>query len=406
MKTAAIVIPAVALLVGAGAFLLLAREAPPRDPASATPEDPVVVPLADAVALVTRASKVQSAEQTGLLADARAQVVALERNHSGDPRLPFWRGIIDVMSHKEADATAAYERLCALAPSGPRNSQSLYLRAIHVLEFDPEHASEAVRKLRTLRAQSPEFMAEPAARALFRALVVVHGVQTRGGDYSKAIDSLKEALLAVGDHTDLGIAARRALAYAYGRAGEWPDAERQWQDLVTESKGELGEPHFGLAAAYAAQNRWSDADAEYTIVLDLLAKAKGQPALAAGLREAWLRRGNCRRLLERFAEAKADIEEYLKLAPDDHRAQFWLGVVWNDGFQKPQTALELWAKARAAAPWCDNYAKAVLRVYETTAPDPVKAAALRADLEANKKAHEDERNRRALSGEFNGVVCE
>ena len=303
-------------------------------------------------------------------------------------------------------ANAAYDRVCVLAPAGARNSQALYLRAIHVLEFDADHSADAVRKLRTARAQSPEFMAEPVTRALFRALVNVHGVQSRNGDYSKAIDSLRDALRLVDPKSELGTSARRAIAYAFGRAGEWPDSERMWQELVQESKGELGEPLYGLAASYAAQNRWADADAEYTRVIELIEKLGNLPPPLLTLREAWLRRGNCRRLLERFDDARADLEQYLKLVPDDHRAQYWLGVVWNEGLQKPDVAIAIWEKARAAAPWCDNYTKTLLAVYETSLPDPARAKALRDDLAANKTAHEDERSRRGLAGERGGLVCE
>lgn len=405
MKNAAFVIPVAALLVGATAYLLYTRETTPPPPAPVA-ADEVVAPLADAVTLVTRAGKLESAERTALLNQARARLVALERNHANDVRLPFWRGVVDVMLHKETDASTAYDRVCALAPSGARNSQALYLRSIHLLEFDPDRAADAVRKLRTLRAQSPDFLAEPVSRALFRALVVVHGIQTRNGDVSKAIDSLKEALRIVDEKSELALVGRRALAYAYGRAGEWPDAERLWQELVKESNGRVGEPLFELAASYAAQNRWADADVEYSRVVALLEEGRQPPAIAKTLHVVYLRRGNCRRLLERYADAKADLETYLKLEPDDHRGQYWLGMIWNDGFQKPDVALALWEKARAAAPWCDNYPKAMISVYETTLPDPAKAKALRDDLAAHKQEHEDERTRRALAGEYGGILCE
>ncbi|MFG0334752.1 MAG: HEAT repeat domain-containing protein, partial [Maioricimonas sp. JB049] len=70
------------------------------------------------------------------------------------------------------------------------------------------------------------------------------------------------------------------------------------------------------AQASMRQDKWKDAEEQYSVALEL------DPDLL----EAWQGRGNARLKLERFEEAAADFRQVLELAPDDGEAITGLGV--------------------------------------------------------------------------------
>lgn len=263
-----------------------------------------------------------------------------------------------------------------------------------------------MRLLRTLRAQAPNYMTGAVNRALFRGLVNVHFVQLDRDQGDDAVNSIEEAISVARDDPELSLEGRRARAYALGAANRWPECEAAWRELVAEGGVGLVSTRYQLAGALAAQNKVADADAEYTAVLDLVAGGTVPAHAVRNAREARLRRGNCRRLLGRYDEALSDVEAYLAAHPEDYRAEYWLGVVLIDGFEKPAAAEPHLRKAHAAAPWCDTYIARLLNVYETLMPDPAKAAPLRVVYDTQKKQRAEERARLVKSGRLEGFVCD
>ena len=394
-----------AAVVGVGAWRLVDRDAPKEARPRGLDEE-LNAQMSELMPLIEAANKATSADKTATLALARTKAQAIETNHGDDPVVPFWRGVIEVLSHKEADAQAAYGRLVALAPGGTKDQRACYLRSIHVLEFDPVHAAESVLTLRALKAQAPTFMTEPVDRALFRALILFHFAQIDRGETDRAVDSVKEALLLAGRHSELVLEARRALAYSYGNANRWLESEKAWRELVELSKGAMGVPRYHLAGALAVQSKVAEAEVEYTAVLDLIAKGRKPAQDLPLLRESRLRRGNCRRLLGNYAGALEDIETYLGEVPDDYRAEYWLAVVLIDGFEKPAQAEPHLLKAYAVAPFCDNYLHLLVKLYEILLPNPEKAAPLRKKYDTEQKERTAERERRVKAGIYDGFVCD
>lgn len=406
MKAAVVVASVAALAVGVGAWLYVSnRPAAPRTGAPG-PRDDLERQLKEIWPLVEAANRASAAERPRAIEAARARIRLALVNMGNEPDLHFWLGVVEVMDHKEAAAQAEYLAVVGAAPGGPRNRNAMYLRAIHVLEFDPAHAEEAVALLRDLRAAAPRFMTEPVDRALVRALLRVHYAQIDRKEHDKAVDLMEEAIRVAGTHPDLQWTTRRAHAYACALAGRWNECEREWKSLLVDDPAAATMIRFQLAGAYAAQNKAADAEAEYTAVLAALDAGKENAETTVALKEALLRRGNCRRMLGRFPEAQADIEAYLKVNPADYRAEYWLAVVLIDGFEKPADAEPHLVKAHAAAPYCDTYLHLLVKLYEDLLPDPAKAAPLRAEYEEQKKERAARRAELVKEGVFDGLVCD
>ncbi len=395
-----------ASVMGLLAFALFGRDAPSPPPRARPIDAELTAQLSELLPLIEAANKATRGDKTDAIALARAKAHAIETNHGDDANVPFWRGIIEIMAHREADAQAAYGRLCSLAPLGAKDQRACYLRSIHVIEFDPAHAAESVVTLRAIKAQAPTFMPEPVDRALFRALILFHFAQIEKGENDRAVDSCKEAIAVAGKHSELVMEGKRALAYTFGNANRWFEAEKAWRELVDLSKGGMGVPRYHLAGALAVQSKMAEAEAEYTAVLDLVAKGREPAEDVPLLSESRLRRGNCRRVLGKYPEALDDIETYLREVPTDYRAEYWLAVVLIDGFNKPAEAEPHLLKAYDAAPFCDNYLHLLVKLYEILAPDPAKAAPLRRKYDTEKDARTAERERRVKAGVYDGFVCD
>lgn len=393
------------ILVGAAAWTLLRRSesAAVRAPAASSETELRLVEIWRSIVAANRAA---SAERIAILDSARRELLPLETNHADEAGVHFARGVIEVLAHKEADAQAAYMRLVAATPSGVTHRMSVYLRSIHVLEFDPKHAAEAVRLLPALQARAPDFMPEPVRRALFRALVLDHESKIEAERYDEAVDLIGRAVDAAGADVALALEARRARALALALADRWAESEAAWRQLIIDDPDSATGSRFRLAAALAFQNKTADAEAAYSAVIDAVPRGVVGPGSAEEQLIARFRRGNCRRILGRFGEAKADIEAYLAAHPADYRAKYWLAVVLIDGFAKPEAAEPLLIAAHEVAPWCETYLRLLVSLYEDLRPDPEKAAVLRKELETGREARTARREELVKQGFLEGRVCD
>lgn len=355
---------------------------PPTAPAGAPPANP------DLVAAQTALKEADSAAgpaQARALETAIRRFDALLEKDPDDIELHFQRGIAATMARDQAAAAAHLARLATLSTLKERDARFVYLQAIGILAFDPSKPDKAVRLLRMLRSEVPTFMAEPVRIALHRALLQASVARSDPRLRDEAVRFAEEALALVRNDDRLRPMTQRLLARSYTRAAQFHEAEEIWHELDAAAGGKDVDVVSGLANTLAMQDRFEDAAEAFTKVLALL--ATGALYRDAGVPEARLRRGNCYRLMGRLDAARADLEEYLRLHPDDHRAVHWIGMLWFDGYDDPDKALPFLERAYRAAPWCEVYGTVLLQVYEIRRPDPVKAASLRREMSDNAEAY-------------------
>ena len=298
----------------------------------------------------------------------------------------FYRGIAASMARDEPGLKEFLGRLATVSPLKERDARFVYLKAIGHLAFQASKPDPAVRLLQLLRAEAPTFMPEPVNRALHRALMQASVVRSEPQFRDEAVKLMLEAVALVRNDPRLLAQTQRVLARTYVRAQRFQEAEEIWRTLVEQHGDRDVDAMSGLANTIAMQDRFEEAVAAFTKVLQLL--ERGAIPGDAGVPEARLRRGNCYRLLGRLEEARADLERYVAEHPDDHRGIHWLGMLWFDAHDDAEKALPYLERAYRAAPWCEVYGRVLLQVYEVRRPDPEKAASLRREMEANAPAHQ------------------
>lgn len=396
------------IAIGAGILvwgLVAPHDEEPSQKKAPPPKEFSEVRLENALRHLKAADTATGTDKTDHLFEAAQLLDALEGESPKDDQLPFWRGIVAAMAGEAAAANAALLRLAAANPQGQRSPYYLYLKAMVILQFEEAKPERAVDILRGLRSQAPSFMPEPVARALYRALLA-HAVSLEPWQADKSVLAVQEAIpLARGDRART-FEVHRMLAKAYGRAARYQEAEGEWQSLVKQTDGKVADFQFGLANAYAAQNLWDKAIEHFTIVLDMVAKSKSTPSSEPTLKEARMRRGNCYKLLGKNAEAQADLEAYVAMAPEDHRGLYWLGSFYLDPLDEPDKAGPLLERARMIAPYCDAYLRMLLNFYEVRKPDPAKAQALREELEKGLKDRKATREKMGKEHRDGGFICE
>lgn len=390
-------LPALSLAVAAlvaGFVAWRARGADPQRPAP--PPPPVAQAAPDAAtagdpALAAAQTALKAADGAAGPAKARELDTAIrgfDALLAKDPEnveLHFQRGIAATMAGDKDAAGVHLARLSTLSPLKERDARFVYLQAIGILAFDPAKPDKAVRQLRTLRAEAPTFMAEPVRIALHRALLQAAVARSDPRLRDEAVRFAEEALALVRDDPRLRPMTQRLLARSYTRSAQFHEAEEIWRELDTAAGGNDIDVISGLANTLAMQDRFEDAAAGFTRVIERL--EAGASFRDAGVPEARMRRGNCYRLLGRLDAAREDLERYLAEHPNDHRAVHWVGMLWFDGYDDPAKALPYLERAYRAAPWCDVYGTVLLQLYEIRLPDPVKAASLRREMADNAEAH-------------------
>jgi tetratricopeptide (TPR) repeat protein len=396
---------ALVLAAGAGGWIawkaLAARSSAEEDPGDV----PLAVPQAPssemdprlraAIELLLEADKATDpGQRTAKAKAAVAKVTEAERSRTGDPaELAFWRGIAAVMAGDDREAKAALERVRSTSRLGRRDSRAYFLYAKVLAAFEPDKLELAVRHLRTLKAQVPDFMPEPVDLALFDGLKRLAARHVNKRDPDGGVAHLQEAILLTRIDLASRIDARRELVRALGRAGRWLESRDEAAALLELSKGRSLPDRYMLAVAYAAQNQWGPAVEHYSAVVAALDEGRVPEPGASVLREALLRRGNARRYLGDLAGSKADLERYVAEMPEDGRGHYWLGMYHLDGHDDARAALPHLEKARALLPWCDDPLRALLMIYEVQVPDPVKAKALKEEIDGQAEQRKKERER-------------
>jgi tetratricopeptide (TPR) repeat protein len=407
---------ALVLLAGAGGFLawraLAARDAADDDtvvvPAAAPAGTEMDPRLRAAIELVLAAERTPEPEARAAKArEAVAKIVEAERSRTGDPaELAFWRGLAGVTAKDEREAKAALDRVRSTSRLGSRDSRAYYLHARVLIAFEPDRLDVAVRRLRTLRSQAPEFMTEPVERALFDALRIQAAKHVNRRDADGGVSLLQEAVTLTRTDPAKRIDARRELVRALGRAGRWMESRDEATALLELSKGRSLPDRYMLAVAHAAQNQWSPAVEHYSAVVAAIDAGTVPEPGATVLREAILRRGNARRYLGDLPGAKADLERYVRELPDDGRGHYWLGMHYLDGLVDPKGALPHLERARALLPYCEDSLRALLMIYEVQVPDEAKAKALRKEIEEGAEARKKERERVAKDRTNESGICQ
>lgn len=308
----------------------------------------------------------------------------LERDRT-QPDFLFYRGIAAALASDEEGTKSFVARLATASPLRQRDARCVYLKALQILTFDARRPDPALKLLRLLKSEAPTFLPEPVDRALHRALMQASVTRSAPHQGDEAVAFMEEAVKLVRNDPRRLPMTRRMLAMTYARANRFPEAEEIWRAIVEATEGKNVDFVSGLANVLAAQNRWEDAIPWFTRTLELA--AAGAPSGDAGVQEARLRRGNCYRMLGHLDEAKADLERYVADRPADHRGQYWLGMLWFDGYDDPEKALPYLEAARRAAPWCDTYGRTLLQLYATRLPDPARAEALKRDMETHEKEY-------------------
>jgi hypothetical protein len=397
------------LAAGAGgwfAWRTVSPEAVPEEDVGEAPLPAPQTPLSDmdprlraAIALLLEADKApDAAQKTAKAKEAIAKVTDAERSRTGDATdLAFWRGLAAVMAGDDREARAALERVRSTSRLGRRDSRAYYLHAMVLAAFEPDKLENAVRSLRMLRAQAPQFMPEPVELALFDGLrkLAVRHINKRDPD--GGVSLLQEAALLTRIDLAVRIDVRRELVRALGRAGRWMESRDEASALLELSKGRSLPDRYMLAVAHAAQNQWAPAVEHYSAVIAALDAGTVPEPGATVLREAILRRANARRYLGDLPGSKADLERYVREMPDDGRGHYWLGMYFLDGLDDARSALPHLEKARALLPWCDDPLRALLMIYEVQVPDPEKAKALKTEID--EKAEERKKGRERVGKE-------
>jgi tetratricopeptide (TPR) repeat protein len=382
---AAVLVPLLAAGLGVAGWLALrsARERPAGETGATTKAvDPELDRrLLEAALLVKAADDSEGPARKARAKQAAEILVALERDHPEDPEIPYWRGFAAVLGEDPEAAKAALERVKAKSPDRGRAPAAALLQASIWLIFEPDKLEAAVRTLKGLPSRAPSFRPQEVAAATYKALRMwaTRSLKDRNGD--SALRALEDAKKLVTDDPVRLFDTRVAIASALGWNGRWVEAQEAWLALEKETEGKNPDVEMGLADAYAIQNNNAEAAARMTRVLELIGTGDAVPPRYRVLREALLRRGNAYRLLQRGTEAKADLEAYVAQFPEDGRGYYWLGVLRLDVLEDPAGARSALEKARSLSPWCDQYLRTLLQVYEVAAPDAEKAAALREEID-------------------------
>ena len=384
----AALVPVLAVGLGVAGWLAL-RPAPVRpageEAAAKKGVDPALERrLGEAMLLIKAADEAEGPTCKTRASEAAEILDALERDHPDEPEVPYWRGFAAIFADDADAARSALERVKAKSPDHGRAPGATLLQASIWLIFEPKRLEATLRTLKGLPSRAPGFRPQEVAAATYKALRLwaTRCLQERNGE--SALRALEEARKLVADDPVRLLDTRISLAHALGRNVRWLESQEEWLALEKETGGKNPEVEMGLADAYAIQNNNVEAAARLTRVLDLIGSGANVPPRYRVLREALLRRGNAYRLLQKGPEAKADLEAYAAEFPEDSRGLYWLGVLRLDMLDDPAGARSALEKARSLSPWCDQYLRTLLQVYEVSAPDAEKAKALREEIDKGK----------------------
>lgn len=247
------------------------------------------------------------------------------------------------------EAVALYERAAALAPAD-RTVQAALARA---------RAGRPAPPAPSLRTGAAEAMMIPAAAfgggrqfetALAYARLALHldprldDARVLVGDLAAAsgdVDGARRAYLALKPDSDLYPSSRARLALLLNDDGRKPEALA----LIREAAAVAPEDGAVLTA-YSALLAGNGREAEAADVFDrALATERGR-----GDWRLWWLRGSARERAGRWPEAERDLQEALRLAPEEPDVLNSLGYSWIDRGQRLPEAMAMVQKAAALRP--------------------------------------------------------
>lgn len=284
----------------------------------------------------------------------------------------------------EGDRDAAYRALDlyrSRSSRGDGDPELLYARALVAYHLDrrPDRAREALEQL----LEDPESKPTAAARELYYlSLLGEAAYWWRQAECERALPLLHRAAEVARESKD-GPRARRALSRAavvLDYSQRHREAEVLYRRLAEE---EPDNPlwHFNLALVLANQARFEQAIPSYRRTLELLADHPVSDAMRARFRQAWLRLGNCHRILAggaadpavraaQLKSAREGLERYIELVPEDARGHFWYGRLLYDELDLPHEALDRFQRAHALDPVCDAALGQMIQIAHRHRPRP------------------------------------
>jgi tetratricopeptide (TPR) repeat protein len=396
---------AIAAVVGVGAGLFawwaVERARAPATPPAPDASSPAAGLLFEAKTLISQSDHPRL--DLVKLGQAAEILDRAERLDPGARDPTFWRAVAAVMARDKEAALQAEGRLRKKSPAPSRDAALHYLRALILLEFEGK-PREAVDEARLTRTLDPTGLVPLVDTVTWRALKASAAAFLQENKADQAVLALQEALKLVRNDPMQVLDLRRNLARAYGLAARYIEAEDEARAIVAENPG-VAEFHLLLAQSLFEQHKWDDAAVEYAEVLRLVEAKRVPLSDVPRLEVARLRLGDCLRYAGKVEDGKREVERYVKEHPDDARGHYVLGQVYFDSLDDPERAIAAWETARRLAPWCDEPLAALLRVYEVARHDPVKARALREEIEKGKEARMRERVRRAGQSEAGLRIC-
>jgi tetratricopeptide (TPR) repeat protein len=335
---------------------LAAALAPPAAPAA---PPLVVAPRAEASApraasvgqlaeTLNQGGRLILLERAGRFEEADALVTALALEEV-PLRQSLRAGAYLERRRRAPEAVALYERLTARAPND-RSLRAALARA---------RAGRTPPPPPSIRTGAGEAMLIPAAAfgggrqfetAMAYARLALHldprldDAQMLVGDLAAAsgdVEGARRAYLALQPDSDLYPGARARLALLLNDNG------RKAEGLALIREAAAASPEDGsVLTAYSALLAENGREAEAADVFDqALASARGR-----GDWRLWWLRGSARERAGRWPEAERDLQEALRLAPEEPDVLNSLGYSWIDRGQRLQEALAMVQKAAALRP--------------------------------------------------------
>lgn len=364
------------LLILAGAAHLL-----PLAPAHA---DPTVEAY-----LQRGAGHLQQAEQLrrqGRREEARTQAREAEQffqaalDHAPDePRAALLGGQAAVFAGDLEAARRWIERYRLLSTQGDRDPQLLLLMALTEVEVAGRPAV-ALGHLRRMQALAPRVAATQRDLLMYQSLdaYAYELAHVEGFEEATRLYRAAQVVARRLGHGRKLMAARINEAIMLQRASRHEEAQALYEALRQE---EPSNPVWTMSVAVCLgdQNRFEEAIPLYrkVIAMGIPEEARAEDVLS--LRRAWLRLGNCYRLVAgrspeptlaaRLArEAQKAFETYIDLAPGDPLGYRWLGALLYEQIDDPYAAEPHLRRAHALDPLCADSLRSLIQIHSKYPP--------------------------------------
>ena len=275
------------------------------------------------------------------------------------------------------------ERYRLLSTEGEQDPQLLLLAALTEVEL-ARRPAVALGHLRRMQAIAPRVAAVQRDLLMYQALDA-YAFQMAGVEgYEEAVRLYRTAQVVARrlGHPNKLRAARINEAIMLQRASRHAEAQALYEAFRKE---EPSNPSWlmSVAVCLGDQNRFEEAIPLYREVIAMGVPKDTDPEERRALERAWLRLGNCYRLVagrtpdadlagKLAVDAKEAFERYIALAPDDHLGHRWLGTLLFEQMEDPYGAEPHLRKAFQLEPLCADPLRDLIRIH-TRYPPPGEA---------------------------------